>query len=109
MSRYPSNLILINNSRILLIYLYPFIDFYTVYFVGLIITVIVAVYFERGQPALVFLVPCTVLPTILLTLIKGDFRVLWNSDWNLDNRQSIPREDEEMISIEHADEARSPL
>ena len=32
----------------------------------------------RGQPALLYLVPCTLGPLLLLGRIQGDFKALWN-------------------------------
>lgn len=46
------------------------------YLVGMIICMISLVYMNSGQPALLYLVPCTLLTTIAVALIRKELRVL---------------------------------
>ena len=44
---------------------------------GLALTNLVMVWFEAAQPALLYLVPCTLLPFLLLAWRRGELGVLW--------------------------------
>ena len=46
------------------------------YAVGLIATFIALVLMETGQPALLYLVPCTLLPTLISALVHREFKQL---------------------------------
>lgn len=48
------------------------------YLVGMIATVVVMLIFDHGQPALLYLVPATILAVIFCSLIKGEFKTMWN-------------------------------
>ena len=48
------------------------------YAVGLIITFVALALMETGQPALLYLVPCTLLPTYIIGCIRGEVKKLWS-------------------------------
>ncbi|XP_046857450.1 signal peptide peptidase-like 2A [Xenia sp. Carnegie-2017] len=45
---------------------------------------------EEGQPALVYLVPCTLLTVIVISLIRGEFCDLWHGTYDLNNPSVEP-------------------
>jgi len=47
------------------------------YALGLILTLIIAYTFGSGQPALLYLVPCTQLPILFLARKRGDLQTMW--------------------------------
>lgn len=47
------------------------------YIVGLVCTLFAGMVFQAPQPALLFLVPCTLLPILLQAYTNGDLRPLW--------------------------------
>jgi hypothetical protein len=58
------------------------VGFYTVgiigYLLGLLTTYISLILMKRGQPALLYLVPFTLIPTIVLAYKRGVLREMWN-------------------------------
>jgi len=48
------------------------------YGIGLIITFFAVVLMKSGQPALFFLVPCTLVPTVVFAYFKGHLGSMWN-------------------------------
>ncbi|VDM73484.1 unnamed protein product, partial [Strongylus vulgaris] len=48
------------------------------YGLGLIVTFIALSIMSMAQPALIYLVPCTLLPIFIMACIKGHFRLLWH-------------------------------
>lgn len=48
------------------------------YALGLIITFVALALMEKGQPALLYLVPCTLLPTYIIGCVRGEVRQLWS-------------------------------
>lgn len=50
------------------------------YVAGILISNVVAVYFKRAQPALLYLVPCTIIPVLLTAIAKGSLAELWDYD-----------------------------
>lgn len=46
---------------------------------GLCLTILMVFFMQRGQPALLYLVPFTLLPTFVFAYIQGHLRVMWNS------------------------------
>jgi signal peptide peptidase-like protein 2B len=48
------------------------------YAVGLIITFIALAILRKGQPALLYLVPCTLGTVLILSKIRGDFKTIWD-------------------------------
>ena len=51
------------------------------YAAGLFFTFVSMHVMQQGQPALLFLVPGTLLPTYLLALWRGEFNRLWTADY----------------------------
>jgi minor histocompatibility antigen H13 len=47
------------------------------YVVGLLSTILVLHIFQAGQPALLYIVPCVILPVLLTAFIKGDVKELF--------------------------------
>lgn len=48
------------------------------YGLGLIITFVALALMEQGQPALLYLVPCTLIPTFALGLFRKEVKLLWS-------------------------------
>lgn len=48
------------------------------YFLGLITATLSSEIFREAQPALLFLVPFTLLPLLTMAYIKGDLQLMWN-------------------------------
>jgi hypothetical protein len=48
------------------------------YFVGLITATLSSEIFKEAQPALLYLVPFTLLPLLTMAYLKGDLRLMWN-------------------------------
>jgi len=49
------------------------------YFVGLCATIVALTVMKMGQPALLYLVPCTLGLTVLLSLCRGELMLLWDN------------------------------
>lgn len=49
------------------------------YFVGLCVTITALTIMKMGQPALLYLVPCTLGLTVLLSLCRGELMLLWDN------------------------------
>jgi len=49
------------------------------YAAGLVVTLLVSLAWNQAQPALLFLVPGTLVPLVVVSLWRGDFRVLWDT------------------------------
>jgi len=47
------------------------------YFLGFLLTLVMVYALQRGQPALLYLVPATILPTIGFSYSRGELRILW--------------------------------
>lgn len=62
------------------------------YALGLVITFVALALMESGQPALLYLVPCTLIPTYGLGCIRGEVRMLWNGVKDSDLEQNNSRE-----------------
>eukprot|EP00928_Gymnodinium_smaydae_P026177 TRINITY_DN2062_c0_g1_i1.p1 TRINITY_DN2062_c0_g1~~TRINITY_DN2062_c0_g1_i1.p1 ORF type:complete len:531 (+),score=86.90 TRINITY_DN2062_c0_g1_i1:55-1647(+) len=56
------------------------------YAIGLCITIVALMWMRKGQPALLYLVPCTLGLTIALARMRGDLRDMWRGD--VDHRGS---------------------
>ncbi|CAG0920662.1 unnamed protein product [Notodromas monacha] len=50
------------------------------YGLGMIATFVSLFLMKEAQPALLYLVPFTVLPAIILSLIRGEFKELWHGE-----------------------------
>ncbi|VDM21531.1 unnamed protein product [Wuchereria bancrofti] len=61
-------------------YLYGFISV-TGYGIGLIVTFVALTLMETAQPALIYLIPFTLGPIIILALIRREFKILWIGDF----------------------------
>ncbi|KAK6107337.1 Signal peptide peptidase family protein [Brugia pahangi] len=61
-------------------YLYGFISV-SGYGIGLIVTFFALTLMETAQPALIYLIPFTLGPIIILALIRREFKVLWIGDF----------------------------
>lgn len=51
------------------------------YGIGLIVTFIALTLMETAQPALIYLIPFTLGPIIILALIRREFKLLWIGDF----------------------------
>jgi len=47
------------------------------YIVGLVVTIIMVYALQRGQPALLYLVPFTMIPTVITGYSRGQLHLLW--------------------------------
>ncbi|XP_033725447.1 signal peptide peptidase-like 2B [Pecten maximus] len=50
------------------------------YGVGLLFTFAALYFMETGQPALLYLVPCTLVPTMVIGCCRREFKLLWNGN-----------------------------
>ncbi|XP_052008378.1 signal peptide peptidase-like 2A isoform X2 [Xyrauchen texanus] len=57
-----------------------FISCAIAYFVGLVVTFAVMLATRMGQPALLYLVPCTLLTSSILASVRKEFRQFWNGN-----------------------------
>ncbi|KAK6035128.1 hypothetical protein COOONC_27366 [Cooperia oncophora] len=48
------------------------------YGLGLILTFFALSIMKMAQPALIYLVPCTLVPICLMACMRGQFRLLWD-------------------------------
>jgi len=53
------------------------------YSVGLVVTEVFLIFFRVSQPALLYLVPCSLLPTIMLSYMNNELPAIWNGN-NMD-------------------------
>ena len=54
------------------------------YIMGLIATFLALRFMNTAQPALIYLVPFTLIPTIVKSLIHGHFKEVWNGTFKMD-------------------------
>lgn len=52
------------------------------YGVGMSCCLVALVFMEKGQPALLYLVPCTLLTTYAVALKRGEVKMLWKGDFS---------------------------
>lgn len=52
------------------------------YFVGLITATLSSEIFREAQPALLYLVPFTLLPLLTMAYLKGDLKLMWNEPFS---------------------------
>ncbi|KAF9146950.1 Signal peptide peptidase-like 2A [Mortierella sp. GBA39] len=57
------------------------------YAVGLEVTFVAMMWSNQGQPALLYLVPCTVIPVVLLGSRRHELSLLWNGWGSLDGEE----------------------
>ena len=67
-----------------------FITTFTFYNLGIIITLSSMYIFNHAQPALLYLVPCTLISSTLLSFLKKEFKLLWKF-----NEEKLDKEEEE--------------
>ena len=67
-----------------------FITTFTFYNLGIIITLSSMYIFNHAQPALLYLVPCTLFSSTLLAFQKKEFKLLWKF-----NEEKLDKEEEE--------------
>ena len=67
-----------------------FITTFTFYNLGIIITLSSMYFFNHAQPALLYLVPCTLFSSTLLAFQKKEFKLLWKF-----NEEKLDKEEEE--------------
>lgn len=60
------------------------------YGVGLLFTFAALYFMATGQPALLYLVPCTLVPTMLIGCCRGEFKLMWNGD------KKCPKKDDDL-------------
>jgi len=56
------------------------------YIVGLLLAVLCAQAFHAAQPALLYILPCTVGPTLVAGALQGELTSLWNGIADVDAR-----------------------
>lgn len=92
-------------GRVLGGYYYPSLMGYVV---GLMLTYIALIFNvggQNGQPALLYLVPCTLGTTVVLALVRGEFFKLW--DWKIGRSEEEEKDEESGPGINM--EQHSPL
>lgn len=47
------------------------------YLIAIIATIVVMLIFDHGQPALLYLVPGTILAVLITSFVKGEFNLMW--------------------------------
>jgi len=66
------------------------------YMVGLVLTLVMVLVLQRGQPALMYLVPCTLIPTLFFSWRNKEFLDLWRGryrpDEDVDDVESSTRD-----------------
>lgn len=71
-----------------------FISTIIAYGVGLILTFVALALMKQGQPALLYLVPCTVLTTIVLGITRKEIKMLWTGKVNYKSSSSDKNDDD---------------
>lgn len=67
------------------------------YVLGMILTLFMVTLLERGQPALLYLVPFTLIPTLVLGYVRGEWKLLFNSPPPTESEDSGTADDEENL------------
>ena len=62
------------------------------YGLGLVVTFVALFAMSTAQPALIYLVPAVLVPTVLLALLRGEFVSLWTGESPRDMTKRIARE-----------------
>ena len=59
------------------------------YAIGFLLCIIALTLMKTGQPALLYLVPCTLLPFLVAAMIRGEFLIIWRGKKQVKNT-SVP-------------------
>ncbi|KAG0054261.1 Signal peptide peptidase-like 2B [Gryganskiella cystojenkinii] len=65
------------------------------FFIGLQVTYVAMMWSQKGQPALLYLVPCTLIPVVLLASRRHELSLLWNGWGDLDGDYEEEDQDED--------------
>lgn len=65
------------------------------YVLGIGLTLFVMIFFNHAQPALLYLVPCTLISSTVMALVKGEFKELWAFNEEKLSKENEEDEDEE--------------
>ncbi|KAF9374558.1 Signal peptide peptidase-like 2A [Podila verticillata] len=65
------------------------------YALGLEVTFVAMMWSHKGQPALLYLVPCTVIPVVLLASKRHELSLLWNGWGDIDQVEGEGEEEDE--------------
>ncbi|KAF9101859.1 Signal peptide peptidase-like 2A [Mortierella sp. GBA35] len=68
------------------------------YAVGLEVTFVAMMWSNQGQPALLYLVPCTIIPVVLLASKRHELSLLWNGWGELEGEESEDDEEDGEVS-----------
>ncbi|KAF9983252.1 Signal peptide peptidase-like 2B [Mortierella antarctica] len=71
------------------------------YLVGLEVTFVAMMWSHKGQPALLYLVPCTIVPVVLLASRRHELSLLWNGWAEL---EASLKEDQDAVNEKEAEE-----
>ena len=63
------------------------------YLLAIITTVVIMILFDHGQPALLYLVPACLGSTLIISLINGEFKKLW--EYSEEHMVNDPEEEED--------------
>ena len=58
----------------------------TGYFLGLLAATVTSEIFHEAQPALLFLVPFTLVPLLIMAYLKGDLHSMWNEPFHTNSK-----------------------
>ena len=58
---------------------------FVAYTLGLIATFVSLFLMNSAQPALLYLVPFTLIPVFVVSIIRGDFAAMWQGDYDVIN------------------------
>lgn len=58
-----------------------FYSFFAAYLLGLVLAFVALSIMKIGQPALLYLVPCVLLSTIIPACIRGELKVMWTGSF----------------------------
>jgi len=61
------------------------------YFLGLLTATVSSEFFKAAQPALLYLVPFTLLPLFLMAYLKGDLKSMWDEPFATSNYTKLPK------------------
>jgi hypothetical protein len=61
------------------------------YLLGLLTATISSEYMKEAQPALLYLVPFTLLPLVVMAYLKNDLNSMWNEPFLIDDSKNIKK------------------